>query len=119
MNSNGSFSLLIFLLPLLLIGWLFWSQNKRMKQMREFSSALSVGDEVVTSSGIFGTVRRLDDSTAWLEIAEGVTIRVDRRAVAMKQDAAAGTTGTTGTAGTAGQDRTPGDDASGSTPTGQ
>ncbi|WP_323098473.1 preprotein translocase subunit YajC [Intrasporangium sp. YIM S08009] len=110
MNSNGSFSLLIFLLPLLLIGWLFWTQNKRMKQMRQFSSALSVGDEVVTSSGIFGTVRRLDDSTAWLEIAEGVTIRVDRRAVAMKQDAATGTTG---------QDSLPGDDAPGSTPTGQ
>ncbi len=110
MNSNGSFSLLIFLLPLLLIGWLFWTQNKRMKQMRQFSSALSVGDEVVTSSGIFGTVRRLDDSTAWLEIAEGVTIRVDRRAVAMKQDATTGTTG---------QDTTPGDDATGSTPTGQ
>jgi|SRR6478736_3479265 len=116
MNSNGSFSLLIFLLPLLLIGWLFWTQNKRMRQMREFSSALSVGDAVVTSSGIFGTVRHLDDSTAWLEIAEGVTIRVDRRAVAMKQDAPTGTAGMTGTADT---DTTPGDDASGSTPTGQ
>jgi preprotein translocase subunit YajC len=116
MNSNGSFSLLIFLLPLLLIGWLFWTQNKRMKQMRQFSSSLSVGDEVVTSSGIFGTVRRLDDSSAWLEVAEGVTIRVDRRAVAMKQDATLGTTGTTGTTGT---DTTPGDDAPGSAPTGQ
>jgi preprotein translocase subunit YajC len=118
MNSNGSFSLLIFLLPLLLIGWLFWTQNKRMKQMRQFSSSISVGDEVITSSGIFGTVRRLDDSSAWLEIAEGVTIRVDRRAIAMKQDAAAGASATGGTPATdAGT--TPGDDATGSTPTGQ
>jgi preprotein translocase subunit YajC len=77
--------LLIFALPLLLLGWLFFSQNKRMKQMRDFSSALNVGDAVVTSSGIFGTIKHLDDSSAWLEIAEGTTVRFDRRAIAMKQ----------------------------------
>ena len=85
MNNNGTFSLLIFALPLLLLGWLFFTQNKRMKQMRNFSSSLDIGDEVVTSSGIYGTVKHLDDSTAWLEIAEGTTVRFDRRAVAMKQ----------------------------------
>lgn len=99
-NGNGSTSLIILLLPVLLIGWLFWTQSRRQKQMRAFSSALNVGDQVVTSSGIFGTVRHLDDSSAWLEVADGVTIRVDRRAVAMKQ--AEGTTatgpGSTGTA---------------------
>jgi len=85
MNNNGALSLLIFALPLLLLGWLFFSQNKRMRQMRDFSSALNVGDAVVTSSGIFGTIKHLDDSSAWLEIAEGTTVRFDRRAIAMKQ----------------------------------
>jgi preprotein translocase subunit YajC len=85
MNNNGAFSLLIFALPLLLLGWLFFTQNKRMKQMREFSSSLNVGDHVVTSSGVYGTIKHLDDTTAWLEIAEGTTVRFDRRAVAMKQ----------------------------------
>ena len=85
MNNNGAFSLLIFALPLLLLGWLFFTQNKRMKQMREFSSSLNVGDQVVTSSGMFGTVKHLDDSSAWLEIAQGTTVRGDRRAIAMTQ----------------------------------
>lgn len=85
MNNNGAFSLLIFALPLLLLGWLFFTQNKRMRQMREFSSSLNVGDQVVTSSGMFGTVKHLDDSSAWLEIAQGTTVRFDRRAIAMKQ----------------------------------
>ena len=85
MNNNGAFSLLIFALPLLLLGWLFFTQNKRMKQMREFSSSLNVGDQVVTSSGVYGTIKHLDDTTAWLEIAEGTTVRFDRRAVAMKR----------------------------------
>ena len=95
MNNNGGFSLLIFALPLLLLGWLFWTQNKRMKQMRNFSSALNVGDQVITSSGIFGTIRHLDDASGWLEIADGVTIRVDRRAIAMKQTDALAATGAT------------------------
>ena len=107
MNNNGAFSLLIFALPLLLLGWLFFTQNKRMKQMREFSSSLNVGDQVVTSSGVYGTIKHLDDTTAWLEIAEGTTVRFDRRALAMKQ--ADGATGVTGTPATQADDAVPGD----------
>ena len=113
MNNNGTFSLLIFALPLLLLGWLFFTQNKRMKQMRNFSSSLDVGDRIVTSSGIYGVVTHLDDSTAWLEIAEGTTIRVDRRAIAMKQSDTAATDGTTDADA---PPATPADDAPGSAP---
>ncbi|GAB3871240.1 preprotein translocase subunit YajC [Terrabacter terrigena] len=109
MNNNGAFSLLIFALPLLLLGWLFFTQNKRMKQMREFSSSLNVGDHVVTSSGVYGTVKHLDDSTAWLEIAEGTTVRFDRRAIAMKQADAASTPGAPAAQGTTGNDTVPDD----------
>lgn len=115
MNNNGAFSLLIFALPLLLLGWLFYTQNKRMKQMRNFSSALNVGDDVVTSSGIFGTIRHLDETSAWLEIAEGTTVRFDRRAVAMKQSDAAAATGPAASSAPS-TDTTPADDAPGTTP---
>lgn len=99
-NGNGSFSLIILLLPLLLIGWLFWTSSKRQKQMRNFSQSLSVGDEIVMSSGIFGTIRHLDDTSAWLEIGEGMTIRVDRRAIAMKQAESPAATGPAAATGT-------------------
>ena len=75
----------ILILPLLLLGWLFLTSSRRQKQMRAFASSLNVGDKIITSSGLYGTIRHMDDSSAWLEVAEGVTIRVDRRAVAMKQ----------------------------------
>lgn len=116
MNNNGSLSLLIFALPLLLLGWLFFTQNKRMKQMRNFSSSLDVGDRIVTSSGIYGVVTHLDDSTAWLEIAEGTTIRVDRRAIAMKQSDTAAADGTPEASVTDAPPATPADDAPGTTP---
>lgn len=84
-NGNGGSSLVILALPLLLLAWMFWSANRRTKRMRQFNSALDVGDEVVTSSGIYGTIRHLDDVSAHIEVAEGMILRFDRRAVAMKQ----------------------------------
>ena len=44
-------------------------------------STLEVGDEVVLTSGVYGTVRALDEGVANVEIADGVTIRVARGAV--------------------------------------
>ena len=44
-------------------------------------STLEVGDEVLLTSGVFGTVRRLDEDVAQVEIADGVTIKVARGAV--------------------------------------
>ena len=44
-------------------------------------STLEVGDEVVLTSGVYGTVRSLDEGVAQVEIADGVTIRVARGAV--------------------------------------
>ena len=45
---------------------------------------LSVGDEVCTTSGLFGTITALDDTIATLEISPGVTVRFDRRAIGTK-----------------------------------
>lgn len=84
-NGNGYSSLIILLVPLLLLAWMFWSANRRQKQMRAFSTSLAVGDAVVTSSGLYGTIKHLDDQSAYLEVADGVTVRFDRRALAMKQ----------------------------------
>ncbi len=44
-------------------------------------STLEVGDEVVLTSGVYGTVRGLDEGIARVEIADGVTVRVARGAV--------------------------------------
>ena len=88
-NGNGYSSLIILLLPLALLAWMFWSANRRQKQLRDFNSSLSVGDAVVTSSGLYGTITRLDDESAYLEVADGMTLRFDRRAVASKQPGSA------------------------------
>ena len=44
-------------------------------------SGLTVGDEVMLTSGIIGVLRSLDEETVDLEVSEGVTVRVVRAAV--------------------------------------
>ena len=81
-SSGGSGNLLIFTLPVLLIGWMFYTQRRRTKQSQQLQSTLGVGDEVTTTSGLLGTITSLEDNIATLEVSPGVTIRFDRRAIA-------------------------------------
>jgi preprotein translocase subunit YajC len=83
-GSSGAGSLLIFLLPLLLIGWMVFTQRKRQKDAATLQSSIEVGDEVCTTSGLFGKVTAVDAATITLEVAPGVNVRYDRRAVGMK-----------------------------------
>lgn len=82
MNDGSQLgSLFLLLLPLVLIIFLLWSTRRRQRAMEEFSSGLTVGEDVVLTSGVYGTVVELGDATARLEIAPGTVITVDRRAV--------------------------------------
>ena len=58
-------------------------QQKRQKKIREFQNSLTEGSSVVTSGGIYGTVKRIDQtkSTIDLEIAKGVVITIDKGSV--------------------------------------
>jgi preprotein translocase subunit YajC len=74
------------LLPILLLGVVFWAllirpQQKAKAAARLMQTALSPGDEVSTVGGIYGIVRDLDTATVDLEISEDVIVRFDRRAV--------------------------------------
>jgi len=80
-SSSGS-SLLIFALPVLLIGWLFFTQRRRTKESQRLQSSLGVGDEISTTSGLLGQITALDGKIVTLEVSPGVSIRFDRRAIA-------------------------------------
>jgi preprotein translocase subunit YajC len=57
-------------------------QRRRLAAHRALVSALKAGDEVVTTGGVFGTVRGLEDDRVRLEVAEGIVITVARAAIA-------------------------------------
>jgi preprotein translocase subunit YajC len=85
---------LLAVLPFVGIALLFYllflrPAQKRQRAMRGMQGGLSVGDEVMLTSGIIGVVRSLDQETVELEVSEGVTVRVVRAAVGQIRTSAA------------------------------
>src|SRR6476469_6927739 len=79
----------IILLPLMfLVLYLIviLPQQRRVRAHQALVNVLEVGDEVMTTSGILGTVTAMDDEVLHLEVAPGVTLRVVRGAVARRID---------------------------------
>jgi preprotein translocase subunit YajC len=57
-------------------------QSKQRKTHQDMMNSLAKGDMVMTASGIYGKVVRLDDALVVIEVAKGVTMKVTRRAIA-------------------------------------
>lgn len=57
-------------------------QQKKMKDQQDMLGQLKVGDEVVTSSGILGTIRGITEKVVTLEIASDVKIKILKSQVA-------------------------------------
>ena len=77
-------------LPFALILGIFYflilmPMKKRQKKVQEFQSGLNVGDRIVTTSGIYGQITKLNDKTVQVQIADKVRIEVARAAIGGRQ----------------------------------
>ncbi|GAA3542187.1 preprotein translocase subunit YajC [Nocardioides daeguensis] len=75
------------LLPIVAIAAIFWlliirPASRQRKEAASLQAGLAVGDDVMLTSGIFGTITGEADDHLELEIAPGVVVRVVRGAVA-------------------------------------
>ena len=65
--------------------FLLWRpQQRRISAVRRLQSEIREGDEVLTTSGIYGRIARLGEADADLEIAPGTTIHVARGAIGQR-----------------------------------
>jgi preprotein translocase subunit YajC len=89
-QAEGGSSLVGLALPLLMIvGFYFLlirPQRNRQKAQQALLSSLEVGDEVMTSGGIFGTITEIDDDegTVTVEIAPGTRVRMLRQGISQR-----------------------------------
>ena len=92
--------ILLALIPLALYFFMIRPQRRRVRDQQALQRSIGVGDEVVTTSGIFGFITGEDGDKFWLEIDDDVQIRIARAAIQNKVDtsAAADTTAVTPTA---------------------
>jgi preprotein translocase subunit YajC len=56
-------------------------QQRRAKAQVALQRQVGVGDEILTTSGMYGIVTAMDTDDVWLEIAENTEIRIARGAV--------------------------------------
>jgi preprotein translocase subunit YajC len=84
--GQGAPSPWVQFLPFVLVLAIFYfiillPMKRRQQKVSAFLSALKVGDRVVTTGGMFGTITRLNDQSLQLQIADKVRIEVSRAAV--------------------------------------
>jgi preprotein translocase subunit YajC len=78
-------SSLIILLAMFVLLWAVLIRPQRMKQraQQQMLSQIDPGDEILTVGGIYGIVVEVeDDDDLVVEIADGIHVRIARRAVA-------------------------------------
>ncbi len=56
-------------------------QMKRQKEQQSFADSIEKGREVVTASGIFGKITKIDGQIVTLQIADKVSIRVTKGSI--------------------------------------
>ena len=84
--AQGGQAAWIQFLPFVLVLAIFYfvillPMRRRQQKVQAFLEALKVGDKVVTSGGIHGTITKVNEASLQLQIAERVRIEVSRAAV--------------------------------------
>jgi preprotein translocase subunit YajC len=74
------------LIPIALVFAIFYfiillPTKRRQKKLQEFLEALKVGDRVVTSGGIHGSVTKVNGNTVQLQIADKVRVEISKNAI--------------------------------------
>ena len=90
-QGGSGWTSIIMMAAVILIFWLFMirPQQKRQKEIQQKREALTTGDRIVTSGGLFGVIRDIKEKEFVVEIADGVRVRVDKGSVFPAGDAPA------------------------------
>lgn len=84
--AQGAPNIWVQLLPFAIVLGIFYfvilmPMRRRQQKVQAFLGALKVGDNVVTTGGIYGSITRLSDDSVQLQIADRVRVEVSRNAI--------------------------------------
>ena len=83
LQSSGS--AMSFVFPALMLAFFYFffirPQIKKQKEQSVFSSELKKGDEIVTASGIIGTINKIEDQVVTLELDSKTFVKVVHSAI--------------------------------------
>jgi preprotein translocase subunit YajC len=84
MESGLSSFIFLGLLIAIFYFMLIRPQKKRMESHKQLIESVGLGDEIITMTGLYGTVRALGDEDVEIEIAPGTTVRFLKSAIGRK-----------------------------------
>ena len=77
--------MILMMVAIFAIMWFFMirPQQKKQKEIQNFRNSITVGSQVVTAGGLYGTVKSIEDAdnTLMIEVARDVRVKVDRNSV--------------------------------------
>jgi preprotein translocase subunit YajC len=84
--APGAPSAWVQLLPFVLVVGIFYfvillPMKRRQQKVQAFLSALKVGDRIVTTGGLYGTITRIGDASIQVQVADKVRVEMSRNAV--------------------------------------
>jgi preprotein translocase subunit YajC len=84
--APGAPSAWVQLLPFVLVVGIFYfvillPMKRRQQKVQAFLSALKVGDRIVTTGGLYGTITRIADTSIQVQVADKVRVEMSRNAV--------------------------------------
>lgn len=56
-------------------------QSKKQKEINNFRKTIKVGQHVITSGGIYGEIKEINDNVITLEISNNVKIKIDKNSI--------------------------------------
>src|SRR3954462_12894752 len=56
-------------------------KKRRQKKIQEFQESLKVGDRVVTTSGLYGQITKLNEKSVQVQVADKVRLEIARQAI--------------------------------------
>jgi preprotein translocase subunit YajC len=85
-QGGNPLTFLIFLLPLGLLFFMMRSQKRKVAAQQALQRSADVGDEILMTSGMFGTIVEEDEEadTVVVEIAPGTRIKMVRAGIARR-----------------------------------
>jgi preprotein translocase subunit YajC len=85
-SADGAVSPWAQLVPFAVVLAIFYfiillPMRRRQKKVDEFLAGLKVGDKVITSGGLYGSITRLGDKSVQVQVADKVRLEVARSAI--------------------------------------
>jgi preprotein translocase subunit YajC len=84
--APGAANPILQFIPFILVLAIFYfvillPMKRKQQKVQAFLDTLKVGDRIVTSGGIYGSITRLNDQSVQVQIADKVRIEVSRAAI--------------------------------------